>query len=142
MNVRNATEKDLPELLELIRKGLGDEEAEEGFVRAQLAKLPPEREAVLVADDDGKACGFIHVEVYSNLYFGPVGNVLGLAVSEAHRRKGFATALLKAAEDWTKGKGCIGMRLNSGGTRHGAHDFYRAQGYNDEKTQLRFLKMY
>lgn len=58
------------------------------------------------------------------------------------RRKRFATALLKAAEDWTKGKGCIGMRLNSGGTRHGAHDFYRAQGYNDEKEQKRFIKMY
>lgn len=142
MQIRTATEKDLQDLLELIRKGLGDEDAKEDFVLAQLKKLPHEREEVFVADVDGVAAGFIHVEVYSNIYFGPVGNILGLAVKEEFRRKGFASALLKAAEEWSKEKGCIGMRLNSGGTRLGAHDFYRSQGYDNEKTQLRFLKMY
>ena len=142
MQIRTATEKDLQDLLELIRKGLGDEDAKEDFVLAQLKKLPHEREEVFVADVDGVAAGFIHVEVYSNIYFGPVGNILGLAVKEEFRRQGFASALLKAAEEWSKEKGCIGMRLNSGGTRLGAHDFYRSQGYDNEKTQLRFLKMY
>ena len=142
MQIRTATEKDLQDLLELIRKGLGDEDAKEDFVLVQLKKLPHEREEVFVADVDGVAAGFIHVEVYSNIYFGPVGNILGLAVKEEFRRKGFASTLLKAAEEWTKEKGCIGMRLNSGGTRLGAHDFYRSQGYDNEKTQLRFLKMY
>lgn len=142
MQIRTATEKDLQDLLELIRKGLGDEDAKEDFVLAQLKKLPHQCEEVFVADVDGVAAGFIHVEVYSNIYFGPVGNILGLAVKEEFRRKGFASALLKAAEEWSKEKGCIGMRLNSGGTRLGAHDFYRSQGYDNEKTQLRFLKMY
>ena len=142
MQIRHATENDLSDLLELIRKGLGDEDAQEDFVRANLLKLPPEREAVFVADVDGVAAGFIHVEVYSNLYFGPVGNILGLAVKEEFRRQGFASELLRAAENWSKEKGCIGMRLNSGGTRHGAHEFYRSQGYDNEKTQIRFLKMY
>lgn len=142
MQIRHVTENDLSDLLELIRKGLGDEDAQEDFVRANLSKLPPEREAVFVADVDGVAAGFIHVEVYSNLYFGPVGNILGLAVKEEFRRQGFASELLRAAENWSKEKGCIGMRLNSGGTRHGAHEFYRSQGYDNEKTQIRFLKMY
>ena len=142
MQIRTATEKDLQDLLELIRKGLGDEDAKEDFVLAQLKKLPHEREEVFVAAVDGAAAGFIHVEVYSNIYFGPVGNILGLAVKEEFRRQGFASALLKTAEEWTKEKNCIGMRLNSGGTRLGAHDFYRSQGYDNEKTQLRFLKMY
>lgn len=142
MQIRTATEKDLQDLLELIRKGLGDEDAKEDFVLVQLKKLPHNREEVFVADVDGVAAGFIHVEVYSNIYFGPVGNILGLAVKEEFRRQGFASALLKAAEKWSKEKGCIGMRLNSGGTRLGAHDFYRSQGYDNEKTQLRFLKMY
>lgn len=142
MQIRTATEKDLQDLLELIRKGLGDEDAKEDFVLVQLKKLPHEREEVFVADVDGVVAGFIHVEVYSNIYFGPVGNILGLAVKEEFRRKGFASTLLKTAEEWSKEKGCIGMRLNSGGTRLGAHDFYRSQGYDNEKTQLRFLKMY
>lgn len=142
MKIRTATGNDLQDLLELIRKGLGDEDAQDDFVLAQLEKLSHEREEVFVADVDGVAAGFIHVEVYSNIYFGPVGNILGLAVKEEFRRQGFASALLKAAEEWSKEKGCIGMRLNSGGTRLGAHDFYRSQGYNDEKTQIRFIKMY
>ena len=142
MKIRLVTENDLPDLLELIRKGLGEEDAKEDFVLAQLKKLTHDREEVFVADVDGVAAGFIHVEVYSNIYFGPVGNILGLAVKEQFRRQGFASALLKAAEEWSKEKSCIGMRLNSGGTRHGAHDFYRLQGYDNEKTQIRFLKMY
>ncbi len=32
------------------------------------------------------------------------------------------------------------FRLNSGGTRTQAHQFYRAQGYVDDKTQLRYIK--
>lgn len=142
MIIRTAKTEDLQNLLELIRKGLGYEEAKDDFVLTQLKKLPHQREEVFVADVDGVAAGFIHVEVYSNIYFGPVGNILGLSVKEVYRRQGFASALLKAAEEWSKEKGCIGMRLNSGGTRLGAHDFYRSQGYDNEKTQLRFLKMY
>ena len=32
------------------------------------------------------------------------------------------------------------IRLNSGGTRTQAHNFYRNIGFSDEKTQLRVLK--
>ena len=32
------------------------------------------------------------------------------------------------------------IRLNSGGTRTQAHNFYRNIGFSDEKTQLRFIK--
>lgn len=32
------------------------------------------------------------------------------------------------------------MRINSGESRKGAHQFYRAQGCDSEKMQVRFLK--
>ena len=142
MLIRAATEKDIEELLVLINVDLGEGDVPKDFILNQLKNIDKNREEVFVADVDGVAAGFIHVEVYSSLYFGPIGNILGLSVRETYRRQGFAAALLRAAEDWSKEKGCIGMRLNSGGTRLGAHQFYRAQGYDNEKEQKRFLKMY
>ena len=45
------------------------------------------------------------------------------------------------AEKWAKSIEAVGVRLNSGALRNGAHEFYRAIGYNLEKEQIRFLKM-
>ena len=43
-------------------------------------------------------------------------------------------------EEWAKSKNIKLIRLNSGGTRTQAHNFYRNIGFSDEKTQLRFIK--
>ena len=48
--------------------------------------------------------------------------------------------LLSKAEEWAKSKGIAMMRLNSGITRKDAHEFYRNVGFDNEKTQLRFIK--
>lgn len=37
-------------------------------------------------------------------------------------------------------RGIKEIRLNSGGTRKEAHEFYRTIGFDDEKMQIRFLK--
>jgi len=140
--IRTAEEKDVPALVTLIQKDLGYEEAKEDFVRSQFLQMDTKREDIFVAEIEDIIAGFIHVEKYSNIYFGPVGNILGLAVRETHRKMGIGKQLLVAAENWSKEKDCIGMRLNSGGSRTGAHEFYRSLGYNDEKSQIRFLKMY
>ncbi len=128
MKIRTTNENDIRDVLFLIRNDLGYEEVQEDFVLSQLKKLQHDYEEVFIADVAGEAAGFIHVEVYSNLYFGPVGNILGLAIKSNYRRQGFASRLVQAAEEWTKEKGCIGMRLNSGRTRSDAHEFYRSQG--------------
>jgi len=140
--IRPAEEKDIPSLVILIQNDLGYAEAKEDFVRKQFLQLNKNREEIFVADVEGAVAGFIHVEKYSNIYFGPVGNILGLAVRETYRKMGIGKQLLAAAENWSKEKACIGMRINSGGSRTGAHEFYRSQGYDDEKTQVRFLKIY
>ena len=142
MVIRIVEEKDVADLVNLIKKDLGYADAKEDFIRNQILKLDTNREAVFVAEIDEFVVGFIHVEKYSNIYFGPVGNILGLAVRESFRNQGIGKQLLATAENWSKGKGCIGMRLNSGGSRINAHDFYRSQGYNSEKTQIRFMKIY
>lgn len=110
------------------------------LVEAKLQQLDSRREAVFAAFLEGVAIGYIHIEKYDVLYFETMANILGLAVSSPHQRKGVGSTLIQAAEAWALDRGIRLMRLNSGSTRTGAHAFYRKLGYQDEKTQLRFTK--
>ena len=143
VKIRQAAASDIPAMNELFRKDLGYEECRLEIVKKQFAGLDNSREVVFVAeaeDDDGHIAGVIHVEKYNVLYFPTMANILGLAVAADYRRQGIGSALLKRAEEWARENGACSMRLNSGESRKQAHEFYRAQGYTDDKKQLRFIK--
>ena len=143
VKIRQATTSDIPAMNELFRKDLGYEECTMEIVEKQFAGLDNSREAVFVAeaeDDSSHIAGVIHVEKYNVLYFPTMANILGIAVSADFRRQGLGSALLKRAEEWARENGASSMRLNSGESRKQAHEFYRAQGYIDDKKQLRFIK--
>ena len=143
VKIRQAAASDIPAMNELFRKDLGYEECRLEIVKKQFAGLDNSREAVFVAeaeDDDGHIAGVIHVEKYNVLYFPTMANILGLAVAADYRRQGIGSTLLKRAEKWARENGACSMRLNSGESRKQAHEFYRAQGYTDDKKQLRFIK--
>lgn len=55
-------------------------------------------------------------------------------------KNGIGKSLMAKVEEWAKSKNIKLIRLNSGGTRTQAHNFYRNIGFSDEKTQLRFIK--
>ena len=95
---------------------------------------------VFVAIFEDRIVGFIHVERYNTLYFETMANILGLAVSSKVRKHGIGKALVEKAEDWANENDIALMRLNSGASRSGAHEFYRHLGYASEKNQLRFVK--
>ena len=143
VKIRQAIASDIPAMNELFRKDLGYEECTLEIVEKQFAGLDNSREAVFVAeaeDDSSHIAGVIHVEKYNVLYFPTMANILGIAVSADFRRQGIGSALLKRAEEWARENGAGSMRLNSGESRKQAHEFYRAQGYIDDKKQLRFIK--
>ena len=143
VKIRQATTSDIPAMNELFRKDLGYEECTLEIVEKQFAGLDTSREAVFIAeaeDDSSHIAGVIHVEKYNVLYFPTMANILGIAVSADFRRQGIGSALLKRAEEWARENGASSMRLNSGESRKQAHEFYRAQGYIDDKKQLRFIK--
>ena len=143
VKIRQATASDIPAMNELFRRDLCYEECRLEIVEKQFAGLDNSREAVFVAeagDDSGHIAGVIHVEKYNVLYFPTMANILGLAVAADFRRLGIGSALLKQAEEWARENGASSMRLNSGESRKQAHEFYRAQGYTDDKKQLRFIK--
>lgn len=143
VKIRQATASDIPAMNELFRKDLGYEGCTQEIVEKQFTGLDNSREAVFVAevgDDSGHIAGVIHVEKYNVLYFPTMANILGLAVAADFRRQGIGSALLKQAEEWARENGASSMRLNSGESRKQAHEFYRTQGYTDNKKQLRFIK--
>ena len=55
-------------------------------------------------------------------------------------KNGIGKSLMAKVEEWAKSKNIKLIRLNSGGTRTQAHNFYRNIDFSDEKTQLRFIK--
>lgn len=143
VKIRQATASDIPAMNELFRKDLGYEGCTLEIVEKQFTGLDNSREAVFVAevgDDSGHIAGVIHIEKYNVLYFPTMANILGLAVAADFRRQGIGSALLKQAEEWARENGAHSMRLNSGESRKQAHEFYRTQGYTDNKKQLRFIK--
>lgn len=138
--IRIAVEADYEAIARISRDDLGYDCAP-ALVREKLRRaLQSERERVFVAVCGGEVAGYIHAEDYDVLYFETMKNILGLAVAANHRRKGIGTKLLGAVEDWARETGVGQIRLNSGITRRGAHAFYRANGYTDEKEQKRFIK--
>ena len=143
VKIRQAAASDIPAMKELFRKDLGYADCSLEIVEKQFAGLDNSREVVFVAeaeDEEGHIAGVIHVEKYNVLYFPTMANILGLAVAADFRRQGIGSALLKRAEEWARENGASSMRLNSGESRKQAHEFYRAQGYIDDKKQLRFIK--
>ena len=110
------------------------------FVSTRISNLDKGREKVFVAEVNGIVAGYIHAEKYQTLYFEPMINILGLAVSSEFRRRGIGRMLLKHVERWANEVGIHKIRLNSGASRKEAHSFYRAMGYSNEKGQIRFIK--
>ena len=140
MIIRNAQTADILQMCSLFQNDLGYAECTQEIVEKQFAGLDDSREAVYVAEVQEKIVGVIHIEKYDVLYFPSMSNILGLAVSSEFRRQGIGSALLKRAEQWALEHKINTVRLNSGSTRTQAHQFYRSQGYVDDKTQLRFMK--
>lgn len=139
VNIRKADTNDAPAICKICADDLGYECREE-FVLNRLKNIDESREAVFVAEIEGTVAGFVHAEKYELLYFEPMINILGLAVSSERRRQGIGKALISRAENWGKELGINTVRLNSGHSRKEAHDFYRATGFDDEKLQMRFIK--
>ena len=96
---------------------------------------------IFVAEAGGEVVGYVHAQHYELLYAHPMKNIMGIAVSTAHKRKGIGAALLAKVEEWAMQESCAGVRLVSGSARTAAHEFYRRCGYGGGREQLNFKKM-
>ncbi|MGN0665125.1 MAG: GNAT family N-acetyltransferase [Huintestinicola sp.] len=141
IKIRRASSEDATAISEISSKELGYD-CTARLVKTKLEGLDLKREAVFAAESDKGVIGYIHIEKYDTLFSETHANVLGLAVREDSQRNGAGKLLIEAAESWAREIGAMGVRLNSGGSRTGAHSFYRSVGYDIEKQQIRFQKVF
>lgn len=139
MNIRKAEPKDSAMICKISCNELGYKCSEE-FVINRLNKLDSNKEVVFVAEIDSMVVGYIHAQIYELLYYEPMINILGIAVSSEYRRNRVGSELMRYSEKWAKQLGINIIRLNSGATRKDAHKFYRSIGFNTEKEQICFTK--
>ena len=87
---------------------------------------------VLIAEADGAVAGF--AAVHRVPWFerpGSFARVVALSVDAASRRAGVGRRLMAAVERWAAARGCAAVEVTSLRSRHDAHAFYAALGYED-----------
>ena len=137
---RIASKEDAKSINDISKNELGYSDCTESLVLQKFQKIDFEDEVVFVAEYKKKVIGFIHVHIYDILYYESMVNILDLAVDSKFTKNGIGKSLMAKVEEWAKSKNIKLIRLNSGGTRTQAHNFYRNIGFSEEKTQLRFMK--
>ncbi len=108
-------------------------------IRARLRHLPPDVNAIFVADD-GQAIGWVHVAAQMSLESGAFAQIRGLIVAETHRGRGIGARLVAAAEEWARARNAPRMRVVSNVIRERTHVFYERNGYRVTKEQKAFEK--
>ncbi len=140
ISVRPAELSDAPSIGDINRSALGYEFSLEDTVVqvARIIKAP--NLALLVAVDGPDVLGYIQLSDYENTYYPPLKNLVTLAVSPRHRRRGVGQLLLAAGEEWARSDGARGVRLVTGHNRVDARKFYAANGYEVCKEQTNLIK--
>lgn len=138
--MREAHLSDAPAVWEINREALGYEFPLEA-TRAQLERIVAAPNiALFVAEEGTEVLGYIQLSDYENTYHRPLKNLITLATSPRHRRRGVGKRLLEVGEAWARADGACGVRLVTGLNRVDARKFYAANGYEVRKEQTNLIK--
>ncbi len=140
MRIRPMTAADASQVADLTTQLGYPTTPEEAADRLGPISERPGDHAVLIADEDGRAIGWVHVELLPSLASGLQANIGGLVVDERHRSDGIGAELLAAAEAWAVERGARRMSVRSRVARERAHRFYEREGYALIKTSHVFEK--
>jgi len=139
ITIRSARPSDA-ETITALTKQLGYD-AELSTVASRLLRLLARSDQqLLVADDGGRAVGWIHMVITEYVEADAFVVIGGLVVDREYRKQGIGHRLLTRAEEWAAQHGCALVRLSSNVKRVEAHGFYERAGYTNLKTQYAFAK--
>ena len=114
-----------------------------GEAAARLAEIAEHADHALlvaVAGAEKRLAAWLQVSLPRIFESPRQAEIAGLVVDEEHRGRGIGPALLRAAEDWARERGCTVLRVRSNVVRERAHGFYRREGFGEIKTQRVFEK--
>lgn len=147
MNIRPFEERDreacvqlAPRLLENVNP-FQDEGSEpidtvEWMLEHQQTQPGQGAQAVFVAEDDEGIAGMVKVFMKGQLVGQREAYVDGLAVQERVSRQGVGSELMKACEEWARGRGHKWLHIETPASNQVARDFYAAIGYGEEVVKL------
>ncbi|HPE94548.1 MAG TPA: GNAT family N-acetyltransferase [Bacillota bacterium] len=138
IQIRECVEEDVIILYELNKNEMGYDYPRDKTETKLRELLKSNKEKIFVAVMDNIVVGYVHANDYDVIYAPHMKNIMGIAVSSNFKKQGIGRALLAAVENWAQETGASGIRLVSGATRTGAHEFYRRCGYSGDKQQINF----
>jgi ribosomal protein S18 acetylase RimI-like enzyme len=142
VSVREATEKDIPRILELWREVMEhhaalDEwyrtrpDAEEAYEKRLREQVSGDDARILVAESGGGLAGYVagflqeRPPVYPDEALGAVGTIV---VTESERRRGIATRLYRALACWLRERGATRVQLGAATANGAAVSFWKRMG--------------
>jgi aminoglycoside 6'-N-acetyltransferase I len=144
MDIHPVRTEEYPAWLEMRQALWPDAELEELQVEQDEILAEPEANAVFMATlPEGEPIGFIEVALRhwaEGCSTHPVGYIEGWYVAEAHRRTGVGGALVRAAEAWAGGKGCIEMGSDAEIWNEVSLQAHQALGYQEASRLVTFSK--
>jgi ribosomal protein S18 acetylase RimI-like enzyme len=132
--IRSATEDDIPSVLDLWAAAgslPSVTDSRDGLARL----LAADPRALLVAELAGVLTGSLIAA-----WDGWRGSFYRLAVLPEHRRKGFATTLLREGERRLRERGAVRLTAIVADDEAGAMAFWRAAGYERQQHRARFVR--
>jgi GNAT superfamily N-acetyltransferase len=109
-------------------------------VLARLTALLPADQGLLLAEVNGAVVGMVHVNRWANLVVDDTAEIVAFVVGDGWRSQGIGHALLEAAEEWAKQRGCSTLQVRTNIVRQRAHQFYFQNGFRQVKTSLTLVK--
>ncbi len=138
INIRFATERDIPSLPRLISE-LGYTTTEEE-IKTQFELINGTAQKIFVADKDGTIVGLMNFFPLDLLFgLGKLGRITALVVTENQRGQGIGKLLVSYAEELARKTGCTRLELTTNNRRIEAHQFYEHLGF--EINSKRFVKI-
>ena len=89
----------------------------------------------LIATSGGGVAGFVSLQVYA---WNRLAQIHGLAVRHHRLRRGYATRLIEAAEEFALDKECRGIYVDTPVDNEVARAFYLARGYSEDYRMSRY----
>jgi ribosomal protein S18 acetylase RimI-like enzyme len=128
VSIRSFREADRPQLVQLWTTVFPGDPPRNAPQRMIDGKLDHHPELLLVAEVEGLVVGAVIAG-----FDGVRGWIYHLAVAPAHRRRGIATRLMRAAEGGLRGAGCAKINLQVRASNGDVVAFYRTLGYELEE---------
>jgi aminoglycoside 6'-N-acetyltransferase I len=99
---------------------------------------------VLIASDGSKPIGFAEIALRTDHVNGcetsPVGFLEGIYVEPGHRKRGAARALVAAAEEWSRARGCAEFASDALIENEDSRQMHKALGFKETERVVYFRK--